>query len=147
MCSCCDHPLGTEIHEGHDAGRDPRKMAPDELRSLGHEPMPASKAIRLRCLDCCAGNAAEVRRCRLSRCPSYPVRMGGGGGSKLKVIRAHCLDCCNGSALEVRLCTAVKCAHWPFRMGSSPWNSRPYAANDGEPAGGGAFDGAGLMPL
>lgn len=26
------------------------------------------KAIRLKCLDCCCGNSAEVRRCLAERC-------------------------------------------------------------------------------
>lgn len=35
-----------------------------------------SKAIRLKCLDCCCGNSAEVRRCDLKKCPLHPYRMG-----------------------------------------------------------------------
>ncbi len=34
------------------------------------------RAIRANCLDCMAGNAAEVRRCPLEGCPLYPFRMG-----------------------------------------------------------------------
>lgn len=34
------------------------------------------KAIRLKCLDCCCGNSAEVRRCDLRKCPLWPFRMG-----------------------------------------------------------------------
>ena len=33
------------------------------------------KAIRLKCLDCCCGNGAEVRRCELRKCPLWPFRM------------------------------------------------------------------------
>lgn len=33
------------------------------------------KAIRAKCLDCSAGQAAEVRRCPLEKCPLYPYRM------------------------------------------------------------------------
>ena len=35
-----------------------------------------AKAIRLKCLDCCCGNNAEVRRCPSTKCPLYPYRMG-----------------------------------------------------------------------
>ena len=35
-----------------------------------------SKAIRLKCLDCCAGQAAEVRRCPAENCPLWRFRMG-----------------------------------------------------------------------
>lgn len=34
------------------------------------------KAIRLKCLDCCAGQVAEVRRCELEKCPLFCYRMG-----------------------------------------------------------------------
>ena len=34
------------------------------------------KAIRLKCLDCCCGNSAEVRRCELRNCPLWRFRMG-----------------------------------------------------------------------
>lgn len=35
-----------------------------------------SKAIRLKCLDCCADQAAEVRRCPAENCPLWRYRMG-----------------------------------------------------------------------
>ena len=34
------------------------------------------KAIRLKCLDCCCQNAAEVRRCEITTCSLWPYRMG-----------------------------------------------------------------------
>ena len=34
------------------------------------------KAIRLKCLDCCGGNNAEVRRCPATGCPLWRYRMG-----------------------------------------------------------------------
>ena len=34
------------------------------------------KAIRAKCLDCCCGNTAEVRRCPAVKCALYPYRMG-----------------------------------------------------------------------
>jgi hypothetical protein len=67
---------GRKRHNGEFAGRDPRKMAPDELRSAGHEPMSPLRALRARCLDCCAGQANEVAACTVVRCPSWPFRMG-----------------------------------------------------------------------
>lgn len=33
-----------------------------------------SKAIRTKCLECCAGNSAEVDRCTISDCALYPYR-------------------------------------------------------------------------
>lgn len=35
-----------------------------------------AKAVRLKCLDCCCGNAAEVRRCDIKTCPLWAFRMG-----------------------------------------------------------------------
>ena len=34
------------------------------------------KAVRLKCLDCCAGSAAEVRLCPSQSCPLWPFRIG-----------------------------------------------------------------------
>ena len=35
-----------------------------------------AKAIRLKCLDCCCGQAAEVRKCHIEDCPLWIYRMG-----------------------------------------------------------------------
>jgi hypothetical protein len=35
-----------------------------------------AKAIRLKCIDCCAGNMAEVRKCPAINCPLWRFRMG-----------------------------------------------------------------------
>ncbi len=35
-----------------------------------------AKAIRLKCLDCCCGQAAEVRKCPAEDCPLWRFRMG-----------------------------------------------------------------------
>lgn len=40
------------------------------------ERITRGKAIRLKCLDCCGGNSAEVRRCDLRKCPLWRYRMG-----------------------------------------------------------------------
>lgn len=34
------------------------------------------KAIRAKCLDCCCGQANEVRLCPCEDCPLYPYRLG-----------------------------------------------------------------------
>lgn len=34
------------------------------------------KAIRLKCLDCCADQQAEVRKCPIKDCTLWPYRMG-----------------------------------------------------------------------
>ena len=35
-----------------------------------------AKAIRLKCIDCCCGNTAEVRKCPAESCPLWRFRMG-----------------------------------------------------------------------
>ena len=40
------------------------------------EKVTRSKAIRLKCLDCCGGMPGEVRKCEVDRCPLHPFRMG-----------------------------------------------------------------------
>ena len=34
------------------------------------------KAIRAKCLDCCAGSSNEVRLCSIETCPLHPYRRG-----------------------------------------------------------------------
>jgi len=34
------------------------------------------KAIRLKCVDCCAGQLNEVKLCTVEDCPLFPYRMG-----------------------------------------------------------------------
>ena len=40
------------------------------------ERISRSKAIRLKCIDCCCGNMAEVRKCDIIACPLWRYRMG-----------------------------------------------------------------------
>ena len=67
---------GLETLDGNAVGRDPRTLSVDELQQLGHARMSPLKALRLRCVDCCAGSAHEVRLCVSVTCPSWPFRMG-----------------------------------------------------------------------
>ena len=72
-----EHPLlePSEADGGHLVGRDPRQV-PSEILSRYHREQNPLKAIRARCLDCCCGNASEVRKCVAIDCPSWPFRMG-----------------------------------------------------------------------
>ena len=71
-------PRTGAVHDerGYLEGRDPRTMSRDELTEMGHKPMSPLRALRLSCLDCCAGSAQEVAMCMSLRCPSWPFRMG-----------------------------------------------------------------------
>jgi hypothetical protein len=76
-CRCCPDQRGRERGDGgHTIGKNPSTMEPVDLEALGHKPMSAQRALRLRCLDCCSGSAHEVRRCQVEKCPSWPFRMG-----------------------------------------------------------------------
>jgi len=69
--------VGTELGaDGQRVGRDPRKMDQEGLQELGHVPMSPLSALRVRCIDCCAGSADEVRKCVAVGCASWPFRMG-----------------------------------------------------------------------
>ena len=47
------------------------------------------QAIRAKCLDCCAGQPKEVRRCVCIKCPLYPFRMGREMDLKADGINGH----------------------------------------------------------
>lgn len=53
-------------------GRDPREMTADELP----ERLVGLKAIRAKCIDCSGGSQSEVRKCTVTQCPLWPLRMG-----------------------------------------------------------------------
>lgn len=73
---------------------DGQQASPASKHSTAQEPAPAghdgirakmltraksgsrAAAIRLKCIDCCCGSAAEVRRCALTDCTLHPFRMG-----------------------------------------------------------------------
>jgi hypothetical protein len=57
-------------------GRDPRRMTPAELSAMGIDRITPMRAIRAKCLDCCAGHYSEVRRCVAVACPNWPLRTG-----------------------------------------------------------------------
>lgn len=56
------------------------------------ERVSRSKAIRLKCLDCCAGQAAEVRKCPAEHCPLWRFRMGREVKDENDVISDEILD-------------------------------------------------------
>jgi hypothetical protein len=56
-------------------GKHPGDMPP-QILALNFRAQNPLKAIREKCLDCCCGNAAEVRKCVATDCPLWPLRMG-----------------------------------------------------------------------
>lgn len=74
------HPLLTpsphEADGGNLIGRDPRTLSADEFRAHLPDAQTGLAAIRAKCLDCCGGSVAEVRKCTATGCPLWPLRMG-----------------------------------------------------------------------
>lgn len=66
---------GQKIDEGNLVGRHPSDVPSEFLHGAFSAKNPV-KAIRARCLDCCCGDASEVRKCVATDCASWPFRMG-----------------------------------------------------------------------
>lgn len=56
-------------------GRDPKTISPEDWSSAGTSFRTGLKAIRAMCLSCCH-NSIEVRKCRCTDCPLWPLRLG-----------------------------------------------------------------------
>ena len=69
---------------GESIGRDPRTIDPADFDAAGIPLMLANAAIRARCLECCTGQEAEVRKCVAASCPLWPFRMTGRLPPRLK---------------------------------------------------------------
>ncbi len=117
-------------------------LSKEELSKLGHDPMPALKAIRLHCIDCVSG-VSKVRTCSITKCSSFPFRLGNNPYrststdkdetlshlstlghtpmSPREALQLTCLDCCRGDKKEVSHCSAIGCPSWPFRVGPGPY--------------------------
>ena len=56
----------------------PRPPTPTlvDLAALGHVPRPVLAIVRAKCVDCCNGSRAEVKRCATTDCPLWPLRTG-----------------------------------------------------------------------
>ena len=60
---------------GEKVGANPASLSLADIQALGHPQSPI-KAIRAHCLDCCGGQAGEVRKCTATGCALWPLRMG-----------------------------------------------------------------------
>lgn len=70
----CFFKSGARVWEGYyreDLGRNKKG---DVMKVL--KKMTPLKAIRARCLDCCCGQAYEVKRCTVQDCPLWAWRFG-----------------------------------------------------------------------
>lgn len=71
---CERSPYG--VDGGQLIGRDPRQIPAHEFHEAGIASRPILDIIRAKCLDCCVGQADEVRKCVAVACPNWPYRMG-----------------------------------------------------------------------
>jgi hypothetical protein len=58
-------------------GRNPMSVSKVHLHDAGHEKRSLKDVIRAKCIDCCAGDRSEVKKCTATRCALWPYRMGG----------------------------------------------------------------------
>lgn len=68
-------PSPYDADGGHLIGKLPGSISVPDLKAL-RQPVSPIKAIRAKCLDCCAGSQSEVRKCVSVKCPLWPMRMG-----------------------------------------------------------------------
>lgn len=47
-----------------------------KVRMKNVEKPSMAKAIREKCIDCCCGDTAEVRKCIMDKCSLFPYRFG-----------------------------------------------------------------------
>ncbi len=52
------------------------KITLEDLKGTQHTKKSLTKVIREKCLDCCCGQAAEVKLCPVEKCALWPYRMG-----------------------------------------------------------------------
>jgi hypothetical protein len=95
---------------------------------FSREPVPAPKAVRIRCLDCHNGGWKMVRDCPSTDCNLGTFRLGRakrGSGSRLKAIRRYCVhDCMNHQTTEVRFCPTPWCWLYSYRLGRKIYPGR-----------------------
>jgi len=86
-----------ETETSDDWGHPKGVPSPEYLVSIGHRPIPALKAIRLRCLDCCGEQPSEVAKCAFRKCANWPYRYGENPWKKRRTPTAEQLAALSGS--------------------------------------------------
>lgn len=64
------------------------------------ERISRAKAIRLKCLDCCCDNMAEIRKCPSTNCPLWRYRMGKEENDELRPKKNIDKENLNGEELD-----------------------------------------------
>jgi len=63
-----------QTDRGKLVGKAPKDI-PMEILTQKFRAKTPLKALRARCLDCCCGDASEVRKCTATDCASWPFRL------------------------------------------------------------------------
>jgi hypothetical protein len=66
---------GDKVDGGELVGQRPDQVD-SKFLSLNSSAQKPLAAIRQKCLDCCCGNASEVRKCVATDCALWPFRLG-----------------------------------------------------------------------
>lgn len=81
-----------------------------------------SKAVKLRCLDCCGFNKKQVRECDATNCILYEMRSNGklegekAGLRRARAIKTYCrIHCMNDHRELVSSCNDINCSFHQFR--------------------------------
>ena len=64
------------------------------------ERLSRTKAIRMKCLDCCADQMAEVRKCPVTNCALWRYRMGCEENDELKPKKKAKKECLDGEKVD-----------------------------------------------
>jgi hypothetical protein len=79
---------GDEVDGGELVGQRPSDV-PSAVLSQNFSAQKPMRAIRAKCLDCCCGNAAEVRKCVATDCALWPLRLGSNPFRKKILLTEH----------------------------------------------------------
>jgi len=81
-----------------------------------------TKAVKLRCLDCCCGIKKQIRECDSEDCVLYEIRNTGkfigerAGSRRNKAIRDYCASCMGDNQKMIRECTDNLCSFYQYSV-------------------------------
>ena len=81
-----------------------------------------SKAVKLRCLDCCGFNKKQVKECSNEKCILFEMRLRGklegekAGLRRARAIKTYCrVHCMNDHRELVKECTDINCSFHQYK--------------------------------
>lgn len=95
-----------------------------------------SRAIKLRCLDCCGFDKKHVKDCSKKECCLYNMRLNGklegekAGVRRNKTIREFCKICMGGDRKLVLECTDINCSFFTLRPKKRSRKNEKHSTRD-----------------